>query len=148
MTERHEYTHLIVEKKYPIGYVIINRPERRNTLIQTQGGTIEQLQQAFRDMKCILETRPIYHQRDDTIRGHVFCSFLALMMRKELERRLEAAGHDFEWAAVKQDLDALQETIIEEDGKRLALRSQCLGTCGSVFQAVGVAVPPVIREVG
>jgi len=51
MVERHEYTHLIVEKKYPVGYVTINRPERRNTLIQTQGGTIEQLQQAFRDMR-------------------------------------------------------------------------------------------------
>ena len=51
MAERFEYTHLIVEKKYPIGYITINRPERRNTLIQTQGGTIEQLQQAFRDMR-------------------------------------------------------------------------------------------------
>jgi hypothetical protein len=32
----------------------------------------------FRTMKSILETRPIYHKRDETIRGHVFCSFLSL----------------------------------------------------------------------
>src|SRR5271157_5741804 len=41
----------------------------------------------FRSMKSVLETRPIYHKRDETIRGHVFCSFLALLLRRELERR-------------------------------------------------------------
>jgi len=46
----------------------------------------------------VLETRPIYHQRDETIRGHVFCSFLALVLRKELHSRLEEAGFGFEWA--------------------------------------------------
>jgi hypothetical protein len=44
------------------------------------------------------------------------------------------------------DLKALQETIIEENGQRLAVRSQCLGTCGKVFKAAGVALPPTIRE--
>jgi hypothetical protein len=29
----------------------------------------------LRTSKSILETRPIYHKRDETIRGHVFCSF-------------------------------------------------------------------------
>jgi hypothetical protein len=37
--------------------------------------------------KSILETRPIYHKRDETIRGHVFCSFLALLLKQELESR-------------------------------------------------------------
>jgi transposase len=105
-----------------------------------------QVEHAFRDMKSVLDTRPIYHQWDDTIRGHVFCSFLSLVLRKELYRRLETAGHRFDWADIKQDLKAMQETTIEEDGKRLAVRSQCQGTGGKVFQAVGVAIPPAIRE--
>jgi transposase len=106
-----------------------------------------QVEQVFRDIKSILETRPIFHQRDETIRGHVFCSFLALVLRKELDRRLENAGHSFEWLDIKQDLKSLQEIVLEEKGKSLAVRSECLGTCGKVFQAVGVALPPVIREV-
>jgi len=106
-----------------------------------------QVEQVFRDMKSILETRPIYHQMDETIRGHVFCSFLALMLRKELDRRLEKAGHSFEWADIKQDLKSLQEITLEEKGKRLAIRSECRGVCGKVFQSVGVAIPPTIREV-
>jgi hypothetical protein len=106
-----------------------------------------QVEHTFRDMKSVLETRPIYHRLDETIRGHVFCSFLALMLKKEIHRRLEDSGHSFEWAEIKQDLKALTETALEEDGKRLAVRSQCKGVCGKVFQAVGVAIPPTIREI-
>jgi transposase len=105
-----------------------------------------QVEQVFRDMKSILLTRPIYHQMDETIRGHVFCSFLALVLRKELGRRLEKAGHRFEWADLKQDLKSLQEVTLEENGKRLVIRSECRGVCGKVFQAVGVSIPPTIRE--
>jgi len=106
-----------------------------------------QVEHTFRSMKSVLETRPVYHRRDETIRGHVFCSFLALMLKKELYRRLEESGHSFEWAEIKQDLKALTETVVEEDGKRLAVRSQCKGTCGKIFQSVGVAIPPTIREI-
>ncbi len=106
-----------------------------------------QVEQVFRDMKSVLDTRPIFHQRDETIKGHVFCSFLALVLIKELYRRLEKAGQDFEWADIKQDLSALQEITIEENGKKLAIRSACKGVCGKVFQAVGVALPVTIREV-
>ncbi|MBA7622709.1 IS1634 family transposase ISDha15 [subsurface metagenome] len=106
-----------------------------------------QVEQVFRDVKSVLETRPVYHQRDENIRGHVFCSFLALVLRKDLDRRLEEAGHSFEWADIKQDLKSLQEVVIEDNGKSLALRTECVGTCGKVFQAVGVAIPSTIREI-
>ena len=72
------------------------------------------MEHLFRDIKSILETRPIFHKQDETIRGHVFCSFLALILRKELDRCLEVAGWKFEWKDIKQDLKALQETTIEE----------------------------------
>lgn len=106
-----------------------------------------QVERVFRDMKTLLETRPIFHQRDENIRGHVFCSFLALILRKELERRLNHAGHVFEWSDIQQDLEALKTVTIEEKGKRFAIRTECQGNCGKIFQAVGVALPPTIREV-
>jgi transposase len=105
-----------------------------------------QVEQVFREVKSVLETRPIYHKCDETIRGHVFCSFLALVVRKELDRRLDQAGISFEWKAIQQDLKALQEIVIEDNGKSLAVRTECQGSCGKVFQAAGVALPPTIRE--
>ena len=106
-----------------------------------------QVERVFRDVKTLLETRPIFHQRDENIRGHVFCSFLALVLRKELERRLNNSGHMFEWSEIKQDLEALQTVTIEENEKRFAIRTACRGNCGKIFQAVGVALPPTIREI-
>ena len=106
-----------------------------------------QVEQVFRDMKSILDTRPIFHKRDETIRGHVFCSFLSLVLRKELDRRLEKNNHCLEWTDIKQDLKALQEIVLEDNEKTLAVRSECQGTCGKVFQSVGIAIPPTIREI-
>lgn len=106
-----------------------------------------QVERIFRDVKSLLDTRPVYHQRDENIRGHVFCSFLALVMRKELENRLNEAGHVFEWSDIKQDLDALQQVTIQEKGKRFMIRTQCKGHCGKIFQAVKVALPSTIREI-
>lgn len=109
---------------------------------------LRQVEKVFRDVKSVLETRPIYHQRDETIRGHVFCSFLALILRKELEKRLQAKGHNFEWSDIRQDLESLQEVKISSGNKRTSVRTECKGVCGKVFQAVGVAIPPVIRSLG
>jgi len=105
------------------------------------------VEHTFRDMKSAIDTRPIFHKRDETIRGHVFCSFLALVLKKELDDRLASQGLQFEWADIKQDLKALQEVILEENGSKLAIRTECQNTCGKVFKAIGVAVPPTIRAV-
>jgi Transposase DDE domain len=102
----------------------------------------------FRSMKSLLATRPIYHRCDETIRGHVFCSFLALVLRTELENRLAAKGYgDVEWAEVVRDLDRVEEVEVETNGKRLLLRSEAVGVAGKVFQAAGVALPPTVRQV-
>jgi hypothetical protein len=76
---------------------------------------------------------------DATIRGHVFCSFLALVVLKELEARLEKTGVRVEWADVKRDLRALQEVELESDGRKWYLRTELRGVCHDVLQAVGVA---------
>jgi len=103
------------------------------------------VERIFRDMKSVLDTRPIFHKCDETIRGHVFCSFLALVLRKELEQALDLAGERFEWEDIKRDVKALQEMTIQDCGKTIVVRSRAEGCCGKVFQAVGAALPPVLR---
>jgi len=100
----------------------------------------------FRTMKSQLDTRPIFHKTDDTIRGHVFCSFLALVLRKALQDRLEAKGHvELEWAHVLDDLNALQEIELTVQGKGYRLRTETKGTLSAVFGACGVALPPALK---
>jgi hypothetical protein len=104
------------------------------------------VEQIFRTAKAILETRPIYHQCDAAIVGHLFCSFLALVLRKELDERLGAAGADPEWADIVRDLDRVEEVTVDQATKRFVLRVQAPGCAGVVCKAVGVALPPLVRQ--
>jgi transposase len=104
------------------------------------------VEDVFRTMKSILETRPIFHKRDETIRGHVFCSFLAVLLRRGLEQRLEEKGQTWEWAEVVRGLDNLQEVEAVFQGKHFVLRSQVVGHAHKALMAAGVALPPTLRE--
>jgi hypothetical protein len=108
------------------------------------------VEQLFRTFKSLLETRPIFHKWDETIRGHVFCSFLALVLMRELQDRMQAKGFgEAEWDDVLRDLDNLYETEVQsEDGKRFRIRSELKGWCGKTFQAVAVAIPATITMLG
>jgi transposase len=100
----------------------------------------------FRKTKSVLHTRPIYHSSDAAIRGHVFCSFLALVLQKELDSLCRAKGVVVEWADLIRDLDRLQEATIEKDGKRITTRTHVEGQVGRVFQAARITLPLHQRE--
>ena len=105
------------------------------------------VERMFRSCKSVLETRPVFHKRDETIRGHVFCSFLAMLLTSELERRMEIAGIEAEWADLVRDLNALSETEVELEGKRFLLRSSTRGSVVSLFRALRVKLPNTIRMI-
>jgi len=104
-----------------------------------------QVEDLFRTVKSVLDTRPIYHQTDEAIRGHVFSSFLALVLLKELQHRMEARGLSFAWARLRQDLDALEEIRLEAVGREVLVRTAPRGAAGRALQAVGVALGPAVR---
>ena len=99
----------------------------------------------FRTMKSILDTRPIYHKCDDTIRGHVFCSFLALVLQWELQSRMRSRGWNTVWQRLRDDLDEFQELTLPLGEKTFAIRTPPVGDAGRAIQAVGVALGPSVR---
>jgi Transposase DDE domain len=105
------------------------------------------VEQTFRTAKHLLATRPIFHKLDETIRGHVFCSFLALVLKAELEARIAALGQNGSWPAIIADIDALTETQVEQDGKRFLLRSTPRIAAGLALRAAGVALPPTVQAI-
>ena len=104
------------------------------------------VEQTFRTAKHLLATRPIFHKLDETIRGHVFCSFLALVLKKALENRIAALGRSGSWPEIIADLDSLTETEIEYDGKRFVVRSAPRAAASLAIQAASVALPPTVRD--
>ena len=105
-----------------------------------------QVEDLFRTAKALMRTRPIYHSSDAAIRGHVFCSFLALVLRKDLDERCSKAAFRPEWADVLRDLDRLQEIEIDKDGRQITLRTPATGVIGPLFKAARIALPANVRE--
>jgi Transposase DDE domain len=99
----------------------------------------------FRTAKHLLATRPIFHKLDDTIRGHVFASFLALVLKAELEQRIADLGRTASWAEILADLDSLTETEIAHDDKHFLVRSSPRPAASLALRAAGVALPPTVR---
>ena len=129
------------------GLYVLRTNSKLNTLsVALAYRELWKVEAIFRSAKAILETRPIYHQSDATISGHLFCSFLALLLRKELDQRLDATGVTAEWADVVRDLDRVEQITVKQDDKHFVLRPQAPGCAGAVFQAAGVALPPILRQ--
>jgi hypothetical protein len=101
---------------------------------------------AFRTAKSLFATRPIFHKLDETIRGHVSCSFLAFVLKTALEDRIADLGRPGSWPEILADLDSLTETEVEQDGKRFILRSAPRPAASLALRAAGVALPPTVRQ--
>ena len=78
--------------------------------------------------------------------GQVFCSFLALVLREELRRRMAERGIEAEWADLMRDLQRLQATHLRLQGKHFAVRSRTQGVVAQVMRCVGARLPPTIRQ--
>ena len=101
------------------GFYVLRTNSKRPTLeVAMRYRELWKVEQIFRTTKAVLETRPVYHASAAAIRGHLFCSFLALVLRKELQDRLQAAEPDLEWQDVIADLDRVVETTVEQQGRR------------------------------
>ena len=135
------------EARFDGTWVLRTNTELATAEVALQFKRLWMVEQWFRSCKSLLETRPIFHHCDDTIRGHVFCSFLALMLRYELQERMHAKGKTYEWADVLRDLEEVQQVEVEHQGHRFLLRTMLSGSAGKAFQAAGVAVPPTVQQV-
>ena len=105
-----------------------------------------QVENLFLRTKAIMRTRPIFHSSDAAIRGHVFCSFLALVMQKYLDDLSCEAGVAPEWKELLRDLDRLQQVRLQYRGADWMVRTDAAQTITALFRQAHVALPPRARQ--
>ena len=93
-----------------------------------------------------MRTRPIFHSSDAAIRGHVFCSFLALVMQKCLEDLSREAGIVPEWKTLLRDLDRLQHVRIRYRNNDWLVRTDVSKPIADLFCHAHIALPPRARQ--
>jgi hypothetical protein len=135
------------EARFDGKYVLCTNTTLPAAEVAVQYKRLYQVEQLFRAAKSLVDTRPIFHQWDATIKGHVFCSFLALVLLDELKRRLSQRGWQLEWADIRRDLAALMEIEVRQGQDWYYLRTALQGVAGKALQAAGVAIPPAVRPI-
>ena len=106
------------------------------------------VERAFRETKSTLEVRPIYHQNDAAIVGHIVACFLALRLEVDLQRRLDERGSQVSWPDLMRDLGQLAAVDLSLDGQRYRLRTELQGQAHQAFLAAGVRPPATVTHLG
>lgn len=97
------------------GYYTNLGPEVSDAMIIAHYRNLWHVEQAFRVAKSDLETRPIFHRKEDAIKTHILICFMALAMAKYLEIKSNRSIHAI-IKALKQITDArILNTITNEE---------------------------------
>jgi transposase len=88
---------------------------------------LTEVESGFRQLKDVMAMRPIYHQIERRVKGHIFAAALALLVQRLLGRRLEEAGLDLSPARAMQALSTVRLVTfrLEGQGQRRGLAGGC-----------------------
>lgn len=78
-----------------------------------------EVENAFREVKDFLKVRPIYHHNAERVKGHIFVCFLAYLLEKLMEKRLEEKGLYMSARKALQLLSTIKVVVSELAGQRI-----------------------------
>ena len=104
----------------------------RTTLVDLDNATLwrtytmlTNLESVFRSLKTDLGLRPVFHQVDRRVEGHLFISVLAYQFVHMLRLRLKAKGIDDSWQTLREAMSTQQRvtaTMQRRDGRAVHVR--------------------------
>ncbi len=104
-----------------------------------------QIERIFRNLKDVLEMRPIYHQIDTMITGHIFVSFLALYLEMYLRKKLhESKVEDIDRLIF--EVSKIKAVQIQVKERKAVMRSEIENDAYQLFKALSLRPPDRILE--
>ena len=104
----------------------------RTTVVELDNATLwrtytmlPNLESVFRSLKTDLGLRPVFHQIDRRVEGHLFISVLAYHFVHTLRLQLKDQGIDDSWATLRETLATQQRvtaTLQRRDGRTVHVR--------------------------
>lgn len=104
--------------------------------------TLWEVEDAFREVKDFIKVRPIYHYNDERVKGHIFICFLAYLLEKLLERKLEDHGLFMSPRKALQTLFPIKVVISELGGQKIKKVTSIVEEQEEILKALGVQKMP------
>jgi transposase len=98
----------------------------------------------FRDLKDVIEMRPVWHKKDERICAHIFVATLALFLKRTLQHELERKGLPFSATDALAALKSIGLDELDLNGERHRVVSSGGRDARRVLKALGIsdANPP------
>jgi transposase len=138
--------HFVREKAYEGKYVIQTEEPNLSPLDAVRlYKELADVERSFGNLKDVIDMRPIYHQTDTRVQGHIFVAALAHLQHRAIEKKLKAARVEL---SATEALTALKSVrVVDIDlGNGKTKRSVTRGTqrAAAVLRALGITAldPP------
>lgn len=111
--------------------------------------TLRSVEDAFRFMKSSLGLRPVYHQKEHRVDGHLWITILAYHLIQNCHYQLNKQGVSHQWATIRDIMMSRVRLTMQakmEDGKTLYHRSTTIaeGEQKEIYKALGIS-PQILK---
>jgi len=98
-----------------------------------------EVERGWRDMKQLLDLRPVYHRLEDRIRAHVLLCWLALLLARIVETRADTT-----WTRARDQLQRLHVGTFTGPAGTFRQTTAPTPEARRLHEALGLALPPKI----
>jgi len=109
------------------------------------------LEATFRSMKTELGLRPVYHQKEDRVTGHLFITLLAYHLVQTIRFQLKQQGINWSWDSIRRVMGGQHRVTVSmktQAGKNIYLRTSTKAEADQqmIYDALGMDRNPVGRR--
>jgi hypothetical protein len=100
-----------------------------------------EVERGWRDMKQVIDLRPVYHRKEERIRAHVILCWLALLLARVAENTCEAT-----WPELRRQLDRIAVGTFTGPAGTFRQRTELGPAQQDILGRLGIDPPPKIYQ--
>jgi|SRR5215469_2567048 len=100
-----------------------------------------EVERGWRDMKQVIDLRPVFHRREDRIRAHVLLCWLALLLARIAENAC-----DDTWPELRRELDKIHIGTFTGPAGTFRQRTEITKRQRAILKALDIEAPPRIYQ--
>src|SRR6266536_3121157 len=100
-----------------------------------------QVERGWRDMKQVIDLRPVYHRKEERIRAHVVLCWLALLLARIAENACSST-----WPNLRRELDRIHAGTFTGPADTFRQRTEISQPQQDILGRLGITPPPKIYQ--
>ena len=100
-----------------------------------------EVERGWRDLKQVIDLRPVYHRKEERIRAHVILCWLALLLARVAENACAAT-----WPELRRQLDRIAVGTFAGPAGTFRQRTEISPAQAAILEQLGIDPPPKIYQ--